>query len=506
MKYIIKLSSEITVKSKPVRKRCITMLKNNIKKHFDYNNIPIWISGHWDVINVEYNKKIDSIESKREIHNQIISLLSKISGISFFMEVSTFSLENCISKSEIFDTIFKETKDIHLQSITWRSFAVRVKRSWVHAFTSTDIERYVWGGLLQFWENCRVQLKNPEITIQLEIRDKKFHVIRHTMKWMDGYPVWFQEKVLSLISGGFDSGVSTQAMMKRGCKIDYLFFNLWWSAHALWVKQVSHYLWKNFSVSYKKARFITIPFENIIEQLLTQVHHKYRWILLKRYMLQVASRIAENHYYALVKWDSLGQVSSQTLKNMHVIDKASDTLILRPLIANNKQEIINMSWGIGTYHFACNMPEYCWIIADKPSTGAKLEKILAEEENIPQTVLDEAYENRKIEFVKDIPLNNAQSEQKDIELVSELWKDEILIDIREPVKILKNNDLAEYKKENKVLEIPFFHINAQFPKLDSQINYLFYCDKWILSELHWLYLQEKWHSNIKVFRPQIEGL
>jgi thiamine biosynthesis protein ThiI len=114
---------------------------------------------------------------------------------------------------------------------------------------------------------------------------------------------------------------------------------------------------------------MTIPFEAVVKELVTNIGHKYRAIILKRCMLKVADQLAQAHkYYAIVKGDSLGQVSSQTLKNMFVIDKASQTLILRPLIGFNKQEIIDITKMIGTYDFACNMPEYCGVISDRPST------------------------------------------------------------------------------------------------------------------------------------------
>ncbi len=502
MKYIIRLSPELTIKSKPVRKRAIILLKNNIKKHFDYSEVPVHISGSWDVINLEYNKLIPTskewLEGAEIISKKIMNLLSKISGISHFMEVVTFSLEECKSQDEIFDTIYKKTAEIHLDNIKWKSFVVRAKRTGLHNFSSSEIERYVWGGLLKFGENCKVDLHNPNITVKFEIRNNIFHVIKKSVKWMDWYPIWFQDKVVSLISGGFDSGVATYSMMKRWCKVDYLFFNLWWSAHELWVKQVSHYLWKTFSVPHKKARFITVNFEWIIEQLLTKVNHKFRWILLKRFMLKVSSMVAENNYYALVKWDSLGQVSSQTLKNMYVIDKASNCLVLRPLIADNKQEIIDVSRKIWTYYFACNMPEYCGVISDKPSTWAKLEDILEEEKNIEDSVLIDAYMSRKMEFVKDM-LEEDFKNKSEIETVYEIWEDEILIDIREDSNV-GSAGLQTLQKD--VLQIPFFKINSEFPKLDQTKTYLFYCDKWILSELHWLYLKENWFENIKIYRNE----
>jgi thiamine biosynthesis protein ThiI len=287
-------------------------------------------------------------------------------------------------------------------------------------------------------------------------------------------------------------------MMKRWCEVDYLFFNLWWSAHELWVKQVSYYLWKTFSVPHKRARFITVNFEEVIAELLINVKAKFRWVLLKRFMLKVASKISEDHYFALVKWDSLWQVSSQTLKNMHVIDKASTNLVLRPLIAYNKQDIVNISEQIWTYNYACNMPEYCWVISDKPATWAKLEDILDEESNILDEVLVRAIEWRKTEFVKDMMDEYKWKDATEIDVVFLPWNDEIVVDIRESSDVKKN----PLSFENiEVLEIPFFEINHKFKDLDDKKTYLFYCDKWVLSNLHWLYLKEKGFNNIKILRP-----
>ena len=484
MKYIIKISPEITIKSKPVRKQCLLMLKNNIKKHFDFNEIKVNITWNRDRINLEWTDE------------RIIKILTQISWIANFMEVESFNLPE--KEEDIFHFVFEKAKDFYLDKIEDKTFVARVKRTGNHNFKSIDLERYVWWGLLKQSKNSKVQIKNPDITVNIEIKDKKVHIVKHKTEWIWGYPVWFQDKVLSLISGWFDSWVSTYSMMKRWCDVDYLFFNLWWSAHELWVKQVSYYLWKTFSVPHKRARFITVNFEEVIAELLINVKARFRWVLLKRFMLMVASKISEEHYFALVKWDSLWQVSSQTLKNMHVIDKASTNLVLRPLISYNKQDIINISEQIWTYNYACNMPEYCWVISDKPATWAKLEDILNEEKNISDDVLIRAIDWRKIEFVKDMMDEYKWKDATEIDVVFIPWNNEIVIDIRESVNVKKKPISFE---NIEVLEIPFFEINHKFKDLDNKKTYLFYCDKWVLSNLHWLYLKEKWFNNIKILRP-----
>lgn len=482
MKYIVKISPEITIKSKPVRKRCLLRIKNNIKKHLDFHEISSQISGTRDRIIVVWEEK------------KISAILLKIPGIAYFMEVESFALPE--EEKEIFQFIFEKTKDYYWDKIEGKSFVVRVKRSWNHSFTSVSLEKFVWWVLLQHASNAQVKIKDSDITVQLEVKDTTLNIIKQRTQWIWWYPVGFQDKVLSLISWWFDSGVSTYSMMKRWCEVDYLFFNLWWSAHELWVKQVAYYLWKTFWIPHKKARFITVNFEEIIKQLLTKIHHKYRGVLLKRLMLQVASKISMEHYFALIKWDSLGQVSSQTLKNMHVIDKASDTLVLRPLISMNKQEIVDISKDIWTYHFACNMPEYCGVISDKPTTGARLSDILEEEKNISPDIIQQAIDGLKVEFVKD--MMDDYKQEKELEVVFLPSENDVVIDIREEALKKKQPLILEH---TQIIEIPFFEINHSFKNLDQEKNYLLYCDKWVLSNLHWLYLHEKWFNNIKIYRP-----
>lgn len=494
MKIIIKPFSEIMVKSKPVRKRQLKTLQTNISKNLKMLDENIKTHLFYDKLEVNFEWSIYI-----SIKQNIIKRLSYIPWIESFIDVESFEIEESLFKNEdnkeVFDFIFKKSKDFYLDKIEGKTFVVRARRSWIHNFSSIDLERYIWGWLLKYSNNSKVQLKSPEITVNIELKDNNLFLVRNSYSWVWGYPIWTQDKVLSLISWGFDSTVSSFSMMKRWCKTDFLFFNLWWSAHELWVKQVSHYLWKNFWIWYD-SRFIIIPFENVIKEILEKIDSRFRAIILKRYFLKVSDKLAKEYgYYAIVKWDSLGQVSSQTLKNMFVIDKASDTLLLRPLIWLNKQEILDISQKIWTYDFACNMPEYCWVISDKPATWARLDQILEQEKKIDEKILKKAIENKKTEYLKKLLTENLEWEQE-IEISYVPAKGETVIDIRSEEDKKKKALLLE---NTEILEIPFTHINSEFPKLDQSKTYLFYCEKWVLSKLHWLYLKEKGFNNIKIY-------
>lgn len=480
MKYIIKVSPEITIKSKPVRKRCIRLLEKNIKKHlFKFDGF-YEIKSLWERIDLDISHLSDFSSDIEDII-KFIPWVHAIEKIEHYDFVS-------------FDDSLEKVVNLYSDKIKWKKFRVTCKRSWKHDFKSIDFEKYIWGWVLENIEWTSVSLKDFDFEIKLNISWDKFYILKEVIAWIWGYPVWFQDKVLSLISGGFDSGVATYSLMKRWCEVDYLFFNLWWNAHELWVKQVSYDLWNRFSLPHKRARFITVNFEEVVSEILKNINHKYRWVVLKRYMLKVASMVAQDHYYALIKWDSLWQVSSQTLKNLHIVDKASDTLVLRPLISFNKQEIVDISKQIKTYDSAANMPEYCWVISDKPSTWARLEKVLEEEYKIDEKILKESFESRKIEFVKDMLKSNVSWPLVVEEIPNPEWY--IVIDVRESIKIQKK----PLEINSEVLEIPFFEINHRFKDLDQTKKYLLYCDKGIISKLHALYLKEKGFNNLSLLR------
>lgn len=485
MKFIVKPFSEILIKSKPVRKKYLNFLQTNCNLAFK---------------KIDPNIKARFFRDRQEItvwselslfqFNNLIKTLSRMPWIESFLEVVEYDFQD-ISE------IFEKASDFYLDSIMWKSFVVRVKRTWNHTFKSTDAERYIWWGLLKRWANSKVSLKNPDVIINIEIKDNKFYLVKSKYFWIGWYPVWTQDKVISLVSGWFDSGVSTYSMMKRGCKVDYLFFNLGWVAHEKWVKEVSNYLRQNFS-SWYKAKFITVNFEEIINHLVKDINHRFRWIILKRLFLMVADILAkENEYYAIIKWDSLWQVSSQTLKNMFVIDKSSETLVLRPLISYNKQEIIDLSMKIWTYNSACNMPEYCWVISDKPATWARLEQILDEEKNFDFSLLEKAINNKKIQFIDEV-IDLEKEWDTQIDVVSIVWENEIIVDVREEVKSQESPLIIDWQI---ILKIPFFDLPFEFEKLDQSKTYLFYCNKWMISKNQAIAMKNKGFLNVKIFRP-----
>jgi len=483
MKFILKFYPEITIKSKSVRKRFCKLLNSNVRNVLRRFDDTVTVQLDWDKLNV--NTSNDSDENIA----RLVDAMQCIPGIAHILQVTQHSFTDVHS---IYETVAPLVAD----SIDGKTFCVRVKRAGNHDFTSNEVERYVGGGLNQHYPSLGVKLKKPDHTVKLEIRNDDLFVIAARYEGIGGFPLPAQEDVLSLMSGGFDSGVSSYMMIKKGARTHYCFFNLGGAAHEIGVKQVSYYLWDRFSASHK-VKFVTVPFEGVVGEILEKVENSQMGVILKRMMMRAAEQVAKKmKIEALVTGESLGQVSSQTLTNLGVIDKSIDTLILRPLTAYDKQDIINIADKIGTKPFAEVMPEYCGVISQKPTVKAVMSKIEAEEANFDFSVLEKALEDSVMMDIRDIA-NETKEVVSEVETVSEFGVDDIILDVRSPDEEDENPLVIEGVE---VQHLPFYKLATKFGDLDQSKQYLFYCDRGVMSKLQALFLIEQGFSNIKVYR------
>jgi thiamine biosynthesis protein ThiI len=484
MKFIVKLQSEITIKSRPVRKRFTKILETNIKNVLRRIDEQVTSRTNWD--NIEVNTKDNSLENRQ----RLIEGLKCIPGIPMFLEVQQ---SNFIDVHDVFE----KTLAVHAKAIENKTFCVRVKRTGIHDFNSTKVEEYVGGGLNKAVESAKVKLRNPDVTVHLEIKNKDLFIITKRHIGLGGFPIATQEDVLSLMSGGFDSGVSSYQMIKKGSRTQDCFFNLGGSAHEVGVKQISYYLWNKFGASHK-VKFFAINFEPVVAEILGNVENSHMGVVLKRMMVRAATKIAKRgKIQALVTGESLGQVSSQTLTNLNVINQVTDTLILRPLAAYDKQDIINIARKIGTEEFSKTIPEYCGVISKKPTVKAVLSRVEEEEGNFNFDILDKVVSETRVYDMRDIG-KESEEEIHAVDLIENIPANAIVVDIRSPDEEEENPlNLANVE----VKHIPFYKLSTQFGDLDMSKDYLLYCDHGVMSKLQALYLLDNGFKNVKVYRP-----
>ncbi|WP_286234735.1 tRNA uracil 4-sulfurtransferase ThiI [Thalassotalea sediminis] len=484
MRFIIKLQAEIAIKSRPVRKRFTKILESNIKNVLRRVDEQVTSKVNWD--SIEVNTKNNTEENRQ----QLIDTLKCIPGVAMIIEVQQRAF------TDLHD-IYEKTLAVHAKHLENKTFCVRVKRTGDHDFSSLQVEQYVGGGLNQAVESAKVKLKKPDVTVHLEIKQKDLFIVTERHVGLGGFPIATQEDVLSLMSGGFDSGVSSYQMIKKGARTHYCFFNLGGSAHEVGVKEVSYYLWNKFGASHR-VKFFAVDFEPVVAEILEKIENGQMGVILKRMMMRAAAKIAEKRgIQALVTGEALGQVSSQTLTNLNVIDRVTETLILRPLAAYDKQDIIDIARAIGTEDFAKTIPEYCGVISKKPTVKAVLAKIEAEEEKFDFSILDQVVEQARIFDIKDI---GEQTEQEihAVEEVSELDEAAIVLDIRSPEEEDENPLDIDHVA---VQHLPFFKLATQFGDLDQSKQYYLYCDQGVMSKLQALYLIDNGFKNVKVYRP-----
>jgi len=482
MKFIIKLFPEITIKSPSVRLRFIKILASNIRNVLKTVSDDIAVVRYWDHIEVR---------SKNAALADIIpDELSRIPGIHHVLAVEDREYTDI-------HHIFEQTLAQYRDSLEGKSFCVRVKRRGKHSFSSQDVERYVGGGLNQHIESARVQLKNPDVTVNLEVEENRLTLVTARYEGLGGFPIGTQEDVLSLISGGFDSGVSSYMLLRRGSRVHYCFFNLGGAAHEIGVRQVAHYLWNRFGRSHR-VRFVAINFEPVVGEILEKVDDGQMGVVLKRMMVRAASTIAERYgVQALVTGEAVGQVSSQTLTNLRLIDNASDTLILRPLISHDKEHIIRVAREIGTEDFASTMPEYCGVISKSPTVKAVKAKIEAEEQNFDFSILDRVVEEATNVDIRTIA-EQTEEEVVEVETVALLSENDVVLDIR---SIDEQEEKPLTLNATEVKSLPFYKLSTQFGDLDQNRTWLLYCDRGVMSRLQALYLHEQGFKNVKVYRP-----
>ncbi len=486
MKFIVKLFPEISIKSKPVRQRFVKQLRQNISEVLKREFSGVTVQGFWDKVEVSVNDDLAYAQ-------KVADALQRIPGIANILRVQKYTIEDI---DQSFEKILSLTQAIFADQLQGKRFVVRVKRAGKHSFTSTELERFIGGGLLQRLNTGGVDLKNPEFTVKLEVRDSDLYIIEQRYEGLGGFPIGTVDDVLSLISGGFDSTVASYLTMKRGLKTHFCFFNLGGAAHEIGVKQVSLYLWEKYAASHR-VKFVTVPFEGVVAEIVQKIHHSQRGVVLKRMMLRAAEEVAKSlDIHALVMGDSVAQVSSQTLRNMSVIDAVTNTLVLRPLITMDKQDIIRLSGKIGTEDFAKNMPEYCGVISDRPTTCSSFERLQEEEAAFDFSILETALKQRMTVKIDEV-LTRVQSISQ-VDIVSVPHVEDIIIDIRHPEESLKSPLMLT---NNQVRHIAFYELMSKLDELMPECNYLLYCDKGTMSQLHASHLKSMGYAHVGVYAP-----
>lgn len=370
--------SEIFLKSRPVLKRMENLLLGNIQKVLKGKSY-----------------QLEIIRGRIFLHSNSPSKIIK--KLKYVFGVYSYSPAVCINTTdpEKIKEIIKENYEEKIGNE--QSFALRIKVA-QEGLDSRKIAEIVGAGI-----NRRVDLEHPDKEIFLEIRGGKTYVFEKIIKGLGGLPIGASGKVVSLISGGIDSPVASWLIMKRGCEVAFVhFYSFPLVSKRSYQKTVR--LVRVLNKYQGKSKIYFVPFAQIQSWLRTNVDSKYLVIFYRRLMFKIAQELAkESGAKALVTGESLGQVASQTLDNLGVINEAVKIPILRPLISFDKEEIINLAQKINTYKISIEPQDDCCtlFVPRHPATQAKLSKIKEEEKKIPlRKLINQALKETELIMIK----------------------------------------------------------------------------------------------------------
>jgi thiamine biosynthesis protein ThiI len=268
-----------------------------------------------------------------------------------------------------------------------RSFAVRCRRpDKTFPMGSLEIERevgaFIWRAARDEGRELKVDLTHPELTVRLEIVNRIALVSGPRYQGPGGLPVGTAGRMVGLLSSGFDSPVACWNLMKRGAEVVMCHFH----SHPF-TDQASlencRQLADVLTRFQYRTRLYLVAFAPVQEEILSLTPSELRMILYRRSMIRIAQAVARRERaQALLTGESLGQVASQTLTNLAVIDQAATVPVLRPLIGADKEEIMVRARQIGTYELSAQPYEDCCslMVARHPATRAELEEVLRIEE------------------------------------------------------------------------------------------------------------------------------
>ena len=241
-----------------------------------------------------------------------------------------------------------------------RSFKVESKRSDKRfPLTSIELSQHVGGLLAEAFPDTEVDVRNPELTVHVEVRDLAAYVHSTPLPGAGGMPVGSNGRAVTLLSGGIDSPVSSYMIAKRGVHlIPVHFFSFPYTSEAAKEKVLT--LAEKLTAYCGKLMVEIVPFTHIQEEIRDKCPEEYFTIIMRRFMMRIAQRIAmDNGCDAIVTGENLGQVASQTMTAMAATEAVTDLPVLRPLIGFDKAEIVSLARKIDTFETSILPYEDC---------------------------------------------------------------------------------------------------------------------------------------------------
>ena len=344
----------------------------------------------------------------------VIEKVKPIFGIQSISPVYIVEKDMEVAKKVVLDLLSQE-------DLEGKTFKIMTKRS-DHTFEmdTNQINLFLGDAVLEAFPDIKVQLKQPDITVRIDVRREHLMVSLKTIPGAGGLPVGTSGRVMLMLSGGIDSPVAGYLAMKRGMEIQCVHFASppYTSPQALEKTKLLAAKIARFGGS---IQFLTVPFSRIQEEIKKSVPEAYLMTIMRRFMLRITDQLRENaRALAIANGESVGQVASQTLDSMVAINDVTNTPIIRPVATMDKLDIIKVAEDIDTFELSIQPFEDCCTVFAPPSpkTKPKLEKARQYEARLDvEGLIKEAVEGTVIEEITanyTTPVETASQEIDDL--------------------------------------------------------------------------------------------
>ena len=326
----------------------------------------------------------------------VIEKVKPIFGIQSISPVYIVEKDMEVAKKVVLDLLSQE-------DLEGKTFKIMTRRS-DHSFEmdTNQINLFLGDAVLEAFPDIKVQLKQPDITVRIDVRREHLMVSLKTIQGAGGLPVGTSGRAMLMLSGGIDSPVAGYLAMKRGMEIQCVHFASppYTSPQAFEKTKLLAAKIARFGGS---IQFLTVPFSRIQEEIKKSVPEAYLMTIMRRFMLRITDQLRENaRALAIANGESVGQVASQTLDSMVAINDVTNTPIIRPVATMDKLDIIKVAEEIDTFELSIQPFEDCCTVFAPPSpkTKPKLEKARQYEARLDvEGLIKEAVEGTVIEEI-----------------------------------------------------------------------------------------------------------
>lgn len=382
------------------------MLKGKNRKFFEnkvINNIRHILKEEFDIrVKKVFGRLFLEVTAKQEyetvedLDKHLIDTINHVFGLHSISEGKTLKSDKDEIVKEVIETVRKELE----KNPDIKTFSIRAKRP-EKEFPHKSVEMNAICGeaVLNDFPDLKVSLKNPDLEVSIEILTEFTFIYTKKHLISSGMPVGTAGDVLLLLSGGIDSPVAGYLAQKRGCRLSCLYFHA--PPHTSEkAKEKVVDLARVLKKYQGKIRLYVVNFTET-QMMLKKFTKQENFVILgRRMMMRIANKIAEqDKYLAFVTGESLGQVASQTLQNLHCVNEIADKPILRPLISYDKVEAMDLARKIGTYDISIRPYDDCCtlFLPPNPDTKANPKYLVRQERNVNiEALVDRAVETVEV--------------------------------------------------------------------------------------------------------------